>query len=55
MICRLLTIYYTVRYGLSRGMVYSGHDLQLTGETHNDHWQMQCTRCGHTAGTEVRP
>lgn len=62
-ICSLLTIWYTIRYGLLElldGVVLTGHDLYYTGEVHShdelgDHWEMQCKRCGLIAGTDIAP
>lgn len=57
--CKLLSFYYTVRYGLNGffngGYILLGHEFEFTGKIHNDHWEMQCTRCGMTAGSELGP
>lgn len=61
--CKLLTIWFTVRYGwaeILQGVVITGHDLAYTGEIHNhegigSHWEMKCRRCGIFAGTDVAP
>ena len=57
--CKLLSFYYTVRYGLKDffkgGYILMGHDFKFTGETHADHWELSCTRCGMHAGSELGP
>lgn len=56
--CKLLTVWYTVRYGYPEflnGLYLSGHDLDYTGEVCHDHWHMVCKRCGMLAASEVGP
>lgn len=58
MICSLRTLYYTLRYpseGLFQGLFLSGHSWQPTGEIHQDHWELECSRCGQHAGSEINP
>lgn len=56
--CKLLTIYYTIRYarsGLLSGYVLSGHDFKGDGGVCDDHWTIVCSRCGIKGGSEVLP
>ncbi len=57
-LCSLLSIWYTLMYpkeGLLQGLTLSGHDFDGTGEIHQDHWEIECRRCGFRAGSEIDP
>lgn len=57
--CRLLSIYYTIRYGLPHliktGHYLMGHQFEYTGKVHYDHWEMKCKYCQTDACTDVGP
>lgn len=53
--CFIASIYYTLRYGLSRRALISGHKLQYTSGVYLDYWIMKCAVCGKEAYSEVGP
>lgn len=53
--CYILSIYNTLRYGISRGEFISGHELIYTGKQWFDYWIMKCANCGKEAACEVGP
>ena len=59
MICKILSIYLTLRYGMSHlfetGHYIMGHDFKYTDAVHDDHWEMECSRCHQQACTEISP
>lgn len=57
--CRLLGLYYTLRYGIKHffttGHILLGHKFKYTDEVVHDHWIMECQRCGLKAGIDEKP
>ena len=57
-ICTVIGWFWTLRYYdnfLLAGAYAVGHDLEYTGEQHNDHWNMVCKRCGEEICSEIGP